>query len=312
MGKARFVFPVLFSVGGIAAALYIMYRVTTLVPSFEFFPFIQGSLFTDIVIVLGIAIPVIAIEYFIIALPLAALFLIGSRLIKSAANNFSIMDIGKDFGGYRMLRRSAAPALFSISSAGLVSGLIEGVLAGDFSSLPPDQKYMIGLSITLMGALIIMPIALALFIPTWVLNDAGIVTYLKEGQMNVRQCPNTEGVGRWYASMLGGYSLLAFPIAMASAHFIRPFIIEGYAPTSRALLISSLWTIGIPLLVMAFIVPVVLLNEHQQKRSVGFIQRFARGLAAKEVEKPVIAAKGSKKKAQEEVPEEPAKEDLDY
>ena len=63
---------------------------------------------------------------------------------------------------------------------------------------------------------------------------------------------------------------------------------------------------------MAFIMPVVLLNEHQQKRSVGFIQRFARGLAAKEVEKPVIAAKGSNKKAQEQLPEEPAKEDLDY
>ena len=312
MGKARFVFPALFSVGGIAAALYIMYQVTTIVPSFGFFPFIQGSLFTDIVIVLGIAVPVIAFEYFIIALPLAALFLIGSRLAKSATYNFSIMDIGKDFGGYRMVRRSVAPALFSISSAGLVAGLIEGVLAGTYSTFPPDQRYLIGLSITLMGALIIMPIALALFIPTWVLNDAGIVTYLKEGQLNVRQCPDTEGVGRWYASMLGGYSLFAFPIAMVSAHFINPFIIQGIEPTTRLLIISSLWTIGIPLLVMAFIMPVVLLNEAQQKRSVGFIQRFARGLAAKEVEKPVISAKGSKKKVQEKASEEPAKEELDY
>ncbi|MFX1559272.1 MAG: hypothetical protein ACFFBL_01665 [Promethearchaeota archaeon] len=312
MGKARFIFPFLFTAGGIAAALYIMYRVTTIVPSFEFFPFIEGSLFTDILIVLGVAIPVIAIEYFIIALPLAALFLLGSRMIKSATYNFSIMDIGQDFGGYRMLRRSVAPALFSISSAGLVSGLIEGILSASYGSLPENQQYLIGLSIPLMGALIIMPIALALFIPTWVLNDAGIVTYLKEGQLDVRQCPDTEGVGRWYASMLGGYSLFAFPIAMVSAHFIRPFIILGIEPTPQLLLISSLWTIGIPLLVMAFIMPAVFLNEAAQKRSVGFIQRFARGLAAKEVEKPVISRKGAKKKVEEETPEEPAKEELDY
>jgi hypothetical protein len=312
MGKVRFVFPFLFSAGGITAALYIIYRVTAVVPSFEFFPFIQGSLFTDIVVVLGIAIPVIVLEYFIIALPLAALFLLGSRMVKSATYNFSIMDIGKDFGGYRMLRRSVAPALFSISSAGLVVGLIEGIIIDTYSSLPPDQRYLIGLSATLMGALIIMPIALALFIPTWVLNDAGIVTYLKEGQLDVRQCPDTEGVGRWYSSMLGGYSLFAFPIAMVSAHFVRPFIIEGITPEPQLLIISSLWTIGIPLLVMAFILPVVFLNEAAQRRSVGFIQRFARGLAAKEVEKPVISRKSGKKKIKEETPEEQTKENLDY
>ncbi len=99
---------------------------------------------------------------------------------------------------------------------------------------------------------------------------------------------------------------------MVSAHFVRPFIIEGVTPTPQLLLISSLWTIGIPLLVMSFIIPVVFLNEAAQKRSVGFIQRFARGLAAKEVEKPVISRKGVKKKAPEETPEEPVKEDLDY
>lgn len=312
MGKARFAFPFLFSVGGIAASLYIFYQVTALIPSFEFFPFIAGSLFTDITIVLGIAIPLIAIEYFIIAIPLAALFLLGSRMIKSTTYNFSIMDIGKDFGGYRMLRRSVAPALFSVSSSGFIIGLIEGIIIDSYASLPDDQKFLIGLSATLMGALIIMPIALAFFIPTWILNDAGIVTHLKEGQLDVRQCPDTEGVGRWYSSMLGGYSLFSFPIAMASAHFVTPFIINGVEPTLERLLFSSLWTIGIPLLVVAFIIPVVFLNEAAQRRSVGFIQRFARGLAAKEVERPVISRKGAKKKFSEETPEEPAKEELDY
>jgi hypothetical protein len=311
MGKARFIFPFLFSAGGIAFGLYVMYQVTSFAPSFEFFPWVAGSLFTDVVIILGIAIPVIAIEYFIIALPLAALFLLGSRLIKSATYNFSIMDIGTDFGGYRMLRRSVAPALFSVSSSGLLVGLIEGLIVPSLPDpLPPQTELWIGLSVTLMGALVIMPIALAFFMPTWVLNDAGIVTHLKEGQLDVRQCPDTEGVGRWYSSMLGGYSLFAFPIAMVSAHFIQPFIIGDVPLIPEFLIISFLWTAGIPLIVMAFIVPVVFLNEAAQGSSVGFIQRFARGLAAKEVEKPVISRKGVKKK--EDTPAEPEEEDLDY
>ncbi len=309
MGKVRFVFPFLFAVGGIAFGLFAMYQVTSLAPSFEFFPWIAGSLFTDILIILGIAIPVIAIEYFIIALPLAAVFLLGSRLIKSATYNFSIMEIGDSFGGYRMLRRSVAPALFSLSTSGLVIGLIEGFIIGALPDpILPATEFWIGMSVTLIGALVIMPIAVALFIPTWVLNDAGVVTYLKEGQLDVRQCPDTEGVGRWYSSMLGGYSLFAFPIAMVSAHFIQPFIIGNVPPEPQFLLISFLWTAGIPLVVMAFIVPVVFLNEAAQRRAVGFIQRFARGLAASEVEKPVISRKGAKK----ETPEEPAGESLDY
>ncbi|MGY5865537.1 MAG: hypothetical protein RTV41_13120 [Candidatus Thorarchaeota archaeon] len=312
MGKVRFVFPFLFVLGGIASGLFVMYQVTSFAPSFEFIPWIEGSLFTDILLILGVAIPVIAIEYFIITLPLAALFLLGSRLVKSATYNFSIMDIGTEFSGYRMIRRSVAPALFSLSTSALVIYLVEGVLSESLTTAPPGSEFWIGLSITLMGALVIMPIALALFIPTWILNDAGIVTYLKEGQMDVRQCPDTEGVGRWYSSMLSGYSLFAFPIAMVSAHFIQPFVIEGITPHPELLIISFLWTLGIPLVVMAFILPVVFLNEAVQRRSVGFIQRFARGLAAKEVEKPVISTKETKKKTEDKPPEEPAGEALDY
>ena len=221
------------------------------------------------------------------------------------------MDIGQDFGGYRMIRRSVAPALFSVSSSGLVVGLIRGLIVAPYDALLPDESYLVSLSVTLMGALIIMPIALAFFVPTWILNDAGIVTHLKEGQLNARQCPDTEGVGRWYSSMLGGYSLFSFPIAMISAHFITPVIVYGVTLTADKLLFGSLWTLGIPLLIMAFIMPVVFLNEASQRRSVGFIQRFARGLAAGEVEKPVIARKTSTNEAPDKTADEPATEPLD-
>jgi hypothetical protein len=147
-----------------------------------------------------------------------------------------------------------------------------------------------------MGALLMMPIALALFMPTWILNDAGIVSHLKKGQLEVRQCPDTEGVGKWFSSMLGGYSILAFPITMFIDHFFNPYIIQGYAPYipdipifNEPIFTSFLWTAGIPLLVMSFMIPVVMLNEVAQRRAGNIIKRIAKPLGADEVHRPVIA-----------------------
>jgi hypothetical protein len=41
MGKARFVFPFLFTAGGIAAALYILYQVTAMIRPSNFSPGLQ-------------------------------------------------------------------------------------------------------------------------------------------------------------------------------------------------------------------------------------------------------------------------------
>jgi len=297
MGRSRFLFPIIFAIVGIAATIFSIYWVTKDFPFLSFIPFIEGTLYTDILIVLGIAIPVIALEYFIIAIPMAALMLLFHKLIKAAAFDTDIMHIGSNFGGIRILRRATLPALFSVSTAGLVRGILSRYLFVDPTTIDETLKFLYPISTTLMGALIMMPIALALFMPTWILNDAGIVTHLKRGQLEVRQCPDTEGVGKWYSSMLGGYSILAFPIAMFMEHFFNTFVIQGldlFYPGESILrspiFISFLWTAGIPLLVMSFVVPVVILNEVAQKRAVGIIKRVARPLGASEVQRPVIAS----------------------
>jgi hypothetical protein len=300
MGRSRFLIPLLFAIGGIVLAIYAIYRVTIGQTSIDFIPFIGGTLYADIVIVLGAAIPIIALEYFIIAIPLAVLFLIGNSFIKAAAYETDIMKIGESFSGIRMIRRAAAPALFSVSTAGIFRAFFADLLV----ATPDTPDYLFGLSSTLMASLVIMPIALALFIPTWILNDAGIVNHLRQGQMEVRQCPHTEGVGRWYSSMLGGYSILAFPIAMFKEHFFQPFVIDGLAPGLEPILISLLWTIGIPLLIMAFIIPVIILNEFAGGRAGRFIQGYLKRIGAEVVEKPLISRVSIEKPEENEIEEE--------
>jgi len=299
MGRSRFFLPTLFAIVGIAITIVSIYMATNELPATSFFSFIEGSLYTDVIIVLGAAIPIIVLEYFIIAIPLAVLFLIGNSFIKAAAYETNIMKIGESFGGIRMIRRAAAPALFSVSTAAIVSRF--------FSSLfidPGTADFVHRISITLMSSLIIMPIALALFMPTWILNDAGILNHLRQKQLEVRQCPHTEGVGRWYSSMLGGYSILAFPIAMFSEHFYQPYIIGPETLEIVPVLISLIWIVGIPLLIMAFIVPVILLNEIARKKAGGFVQGFVKRIGADVVEKPQISRVVIKKPTQDETTEE--------
>ena len=299
MGRSRFFIPVLFAIGGIAITILAIYQATFHLPSTSFFSFIEGSLYADVVFILGAAIPIIILEYFIIAIPLAILFLIGNSFIKAAAYETNIMNIGESFGGIRMIRRAAAPALFSVSTAGIVSSFFEILLDN-----PMTADFLYRISITLMSSLVIMPIALALFMPTWILNDAGIVNHLRKGQLDVRQCPHTEGVGRWYSSMLGGYSILAFPIAMFTVHFFKPYIVESEVPQLIPVLISLIWIVGIPLLIMAFIVPVILLNELAVRRVGGFVKGFLSRVGAEVVEKPQISRVTIKKPTQDEPAEE--------
>jgi hypothetical protein len=295
MGRSRFLLPVLFSVVGIASTIFSIYWVTKDFRFLSFLTFIEGTLYTDILIVLAVAIPVIALEYFIIAIPMAAFYLFAQRIIKVRAYDIDIMRIGPNFGGIRMLRRAALPALFSVSTAGLAGGILSRYLFDDSSSLNANLQFLYPISLTLMGALLVMPIALALFVPTWILNDAGIVSHLKEQQLETRQCPDTEGVGKWYSNMLGGYSIISFPISMFIQHFFNPYVIAGRSPVlpgvplwNSPIFISFLWTGGIPLLVMSFIVPVIMLNEVARNRVGRTIKGIAKRFGADEVHTPII------------------------
>lgn len=293
--KTRFFLPVIFILAGCSFAIFTFWQFTSGLPTaFDYlvmYTFIEGTAWTDIAIILLISIPILALEYFLLGIPIASLFLFIHKTVKAAAYDTNIMQIGKEFGGMRIMRRAAAPALFSVSLAGLSRVYIEQIFNVPPPTVSPELAFLWPITITLMSSLIIMPIALALYIPTWILNDAGLVSHLEDEEKRVRQTPDMRGVGRWYSDMLGGYSLVSFPISMFIAHFYIPYLDpEGSLQDISALnLFSSfLWTLGIPLLVMAFIMPVVLLNEISQERVISRIHGVAKKMRALEVESAKI------------------------
>ena len=293
--RTRFFLPIIFMIAGCAFSIYTFYQFTSQLPTaFDYlimYTIIEGTAWTDIAIILLIAIPILAIEYFFLGVPIASLFIFIHKTVKAAAYDTNIMKIGSEFGGVRIIKRAAAPALFSVSLAGLTRVWIE-----QFFNEPPPLasellEFMWPITITLMASLIIMPVALAFYIPTWILNDAGLVSHLEADERKVRQTPDMRGVGRWYSDMLGGYSLISFPISMFIAHFYVPYLDPSGSLqdiTATNIFISFLWTLGIPLLVMAFILPVVILNELSQERVINAIHGVAKKMRALEVESAKI------------------------
>ena len=71
---------------------------------------IPGFTMTDAITVLLIAsIPILIVEYYLLAIPIAALFLVANRTIKAASYEMNIMNIGTEFNGRYMIRRAAVP-----------------------------------------------------------------------------------------------------------------------------------------------------------------------------------------------------------
>ncbi len=300
MGAGRFVTPVVMFILGMIVILQLISTITEGMPSTPLIPdVLSNSLGTDIVTIMVIAFPILFLEYYIFAVPIAVILLIATKIIKSTRYELNIMNIGRDFGGAQIVRRAAAPALFAVASAELFRTPLRLYLFGpNFDpavELVPELVPLFPVVVSLMSSLLAVPIALLLFMPTWVLNDAGVVTHLKSDRLNLRQCPDTQGVGRWIANMLGGYALLAFPITMFLNHFYEPLILpwlEGTIFSNEQifyqLTTGTLWTIGLPFFVMTFILPVIIFNEAMQKRSTVRILKLATRLGAKMVRKERI------------------------
>jgi hypothetical protein len=232
-----------------------------------------------IMIILGLSIPILILEYLIFAVPLAAGFLFVNRIAKAASYEMNIMNIGRVFSGRHMIRRAAAPALFSVAFSNNV--LVQDIVLDYVTiTIPETYAFLPEATLSLMSALLFMPVALLIFMPTWVLNDSGIVTHLKESRLNIRQCPDTQGVGRWVSNIFGGYALIAFPISMFTDHFYQPYVVEGAEFSVSSLINVFLLTLGLPLFVMAFILPVIAFNERSQTKVRKRLASLATGLGA--------------------------------
>ncbi|MFW9806783.1 MAG: hypothetical protein ACFFFK_08650 [Candidatus Thorarchaeota archaeon] len=287
----RFVIPVIFSVTGIIVGFwmsqFLAAAVTIVRPGYDLVEGSTGYLRSDTNFVLMILFPIFFIEFLLFTLPIAFFMLLGARIFRVATYDIDVMRIGRGFDWVRIMKRSAIPAFFALSLGELVISLLNGVIfwlppipAGDVQEVLPTLHPLL----TLLGGLIALVASIALFAPTWTLNDAGIVSHVKSKHLEMRRCPDTEGVGRWYSNLVGGFGLLAFPIAMFHRYFYLKFFVYPTPLTVTNVLVSLGWTIGLPIVVIAFILPIVMLNEITIRWMAPIIQRIAKRLGASDVQ----------------------------
>ena len=287
----RFIVPLIFSVIGMVVTFWITQFLATEIlvfqPTYDLVAAVDGTLGFDINFILMILIPIFMIEFLILTLPLAFFMLMIVKIFRVTTYDVDVMRIGHGFDWLRITKRSVVPALFALSLGEIVISLLHGLIfrippmtEAEARAIVPSLHPIL----TMFGALIALTVSLALFAPTWLLNDSGIVAHVKPKHLELRRCPDTEGVGRWFSNLIGGFGILAFPIAMFNRYFYQKFIVFGVNLTIGNVLVSLGWTIGLPFMVMAFILPIVILNELTIKWTSSTMQRVAKSFGASDVQ----------------------------
>ena len=290
-GYKRFIIPIIFSLMGMIVTFwmtqYLASEILFFRPAYDLVAAVDGSLNLDINFMLMVLIPIFIIEFLLLTLPFAFFMLLAVRIFRVTTYKFDVMQIGHGFNWLRMMKRAVVPALFALSLGELVISLLQGVIfwippmtEGEARLIVPTLHPLL----TMFGALIGLTVSIALFAPTWILNDSGIIAHVKPKHLELRRCPDTEGVGRWYSNLIGGFGILAFPIAMFNRYFYQKFIVIGVNLNFGNVLVSLGWTIGLPFMVIAFILPIVILNEVTIKWTRKVIQRTAKGMGASDVQ----------------------------
>ncbi|MCF2137824.1 MAG: hypothetical protein K9W43_11385 [Candidatus Thorarchaeota archaeon] len=292
MEKSRFIVPLVFCVVGILVTYYLTMLLTDIIHgvllSYDPMPLLPGAASNDAVLLLRIIIPLTLIIFLVFSIPVTFAYLIGNKFVKIGAYHLGIIETGKRFTTKKILYRAASPALFALTFGQTILNLIPDFIIHEPASIPQPILPLFAPFYTILGSLVVLNVALFLYTPTWLLNDSGIVYNLKPSELEIRRCPDTMGVGRWVSNFLGGFSLLGYPISAFFMHFYRPFVILGIDMTNLSVFTSIFWTVGLPLLMMAFVMPAILLNEILLSRLSPIVHKLARSLGAKDVQLEIL------------------------
>jgi len=286
----RFVIPIIFSIVGVVLTFLITQELARGIaanrPAYDLARFIAGPVQTDVRVLLYIFLPIYFVVFLILAIPIALLVIVFNKVSRAATYEIGIFSTGEGFSTIKLIRRAIVPSLFALSFSEIFLNLIpdwifyapsiEGTTADSFLALYDPLQ-------TIIGALIAMIAGVILFTPTWMLNDSGVVTQVKASHMTSRRCPDTEGIGRWFSNLFGGFAILAYPLTAFYRFFYVRYVLHSAELAPQGLIISLFWIVGIPLLVMSFVMPFIILNEFGLNWTVPKIQGFAKKLGAKDV-----------------------------
>jgi hypothetical protein len=285
----RFIVPLLFSVAGIIGAIWLSQGLTRILgnalPAYDLVESVQGTIGTDVNFLLLILVPVLFVEFLVLTLPIAFFMLVGAKIFRLTTYDIDVMRIGQGFDWVRIMKRSVVPALFALSLGELVFSLLQGFVfvrpegpAGDATVVVQNMHPLL----TFLGGLLALAASVAIFAPSWLLNDSGIVAHVKKQHLELRRCPDTVGIGRWYSNLVGGFGILAFPITMFYRYFFLKF--QYVDLTIQEVFISLIWIVGLPIMVMAFIIPLIIINELTIGWTSGVMRGIARRFGANEVQ----------------------------
>lgn len=220
--------------------------------------------------------------YLLLGIPVSCILALVTRIMKITSYDIDIVKIGQDFGAGRMLRRAAMPALFSLSFSGVLSGFIPDFILEPLTVDQAARPFYFPLESIAM-ILVVLPLILAFFIPTWMLDDSGVVMHLKEKHLKTRRPPDTEGVGRWWSNLQSGFTLVTAPIVAFVQYFYYP-LLSGEVASPFFVIRGLLLSLGIPFLAIAFTLPVIILNEILVGTASKAVRRFVKSLGARELE----------------------------
>jgi len=298
---SRFIPSIVLMVLGLFIAVILVLRINDIVQvdmaSYDLAPVIGGRFTDDVFTILLIAVPAYVVEFALLTIPVAALMLTLNRLYRARSYTQSIVTTGTKFGAFRIIRRAIVPALFSLSFSQFALGLLPPFIL-NVPDYPATAVFGAVVRTTepliwFIGALLAMGLAIPIYAPTWLLNDSGIVTHLKREELEIRRCPDTEGVGRWYSHYVSGFAVLSYPIATAQKFLLDlPALISirGGIIDTGYVIESLLWIGGLPIVVMAFVLPLIILSEVLLPRSSGIIQGMARRMGATDVTLAAVEA----------------------
>ena len=299
--NSRFIPAFILMVLGLFVAVVLVLRINDFiqvdVASYDLVPAIGGRFTDDVFTILMIAVPAYLVEFLLLTVPVAVLMLMLNRLYRARSYTQSVVTTGTRFGAARIVRRAIVPALFALSFSQFALGLLPPFIlnvpvfpeALGFSNVVRTVEPLVWF----IGALLALGLAIPIYAPTWILNDTGIVTHLKREELEMRRCPDTEGVGRWYSHYVSGFAVLSYPLATAQKFLLQlptNIVIRGGVIGQDYIFESLLWVCGLPLVVMAFIMPLIILNEILLPRTSGIVRSFARSLGATDVTLAAVEA----------------------
>ncbi|MGY5876443.1 MAG: hypothetical protein RTU30_11915 [Candidatus Thorarchaeota archaeon] len=277
MLERRHLNSLLFIIVGLILAIYTL-LVFAGIPAGNLLVIVSANLYENLVFFTLLSIPILMVSYLLLGRLTTVLILAISKIIYRKSSDLRIKRVGHDFRSMQMIKRSVMPSLLAITMAPVFRQPLEALFFGVPPILTPALQDIYPIALTLLASLIALPVTLTIFIPTWLLNDSGLVFESNLETANLRQPKQTIGVGRIYYYLLAGFTVYGFAAYVISRInvLIMSWQYGGISQLQYQIFLDIWLLVGVSIMVMAVVVPVVILHEVILGKATSFVIRVAK------------------------------------